>query len=122
MAITTKPIGTLGGGKISTIDINFVSPSDMGIYDVVTVPIPSGVPHLVALEMKTMGSSSTSTSSTPKIFFNTIDKGYYSSGLGPGDVVGTFDSPVTIKAQRTVSSTVNTASFTGTVYYCPIGK
>ena len=121
MAITTELVGILGGGKVSTIDINFADPDSGSTHDVVTVPIPSGVPHLVALEMKTMESNSTVRSSCPSIFFNTIDKGIYSTALGPGDAVGVFNSAVTIRAKRNSSGTTNSPAFTGTVYYCPLG-
>lgn len=122
MAITTELVGTLGGGKVSKIDVNFTGQSSTGTYDVVTVPIPSGVPHLVALEMKTMASTPYSQYSSPKIFFNAVDKGFYSSNIGPGDMVGVFDSAVTIKAQRNGSAERYSAAFTGTVYYCPLGS
>ena len=122
MAITTQLVGKLGGGKIEKIQINFANPDSNGTYNVVTVPIPSGVPHLVVLEMKTMEASASSTVSCPKIFFNAVDKGFYSTSIGPGDAAGTFDSPVTIKAQRNGSTAAYSAAFTGTVYYTPIGN
>lgn len=122
MAITTELVGKLGGGKVSTIDINFANPNSNGTYDVVTVPVPSGVPHLVALEIKTMESTSSSTnSSTPKLFFNTIDKGSYLSN-GIRGAVAVSDTPVTIRAQRNGSVSNYSAAFTGTVYYCPLGS
>lgn len=123
MSITTQLVGILGGGKVNTIDINFAGPSSTGTYDVITVPIPSGVPHLVALEMKTMEATTTTVGACPRILFNTIDKGLYSTGVGPGDMVGVFNSAVTIRAQRNNSGGAYTsAAFTGTVYYCPLGS
>lgn len=122
MAITTELVGTLGGGKVSKIDINFAEPSSNGTYDVVTVPIPSGVPHLVALEMKTIAGNTNSPQLAPRIFFNEVNKGVYSTYFGPGNVVGIFDSAVTIKAQRNSTAPSASAAFTGTVYYCPLGS
>ena len=121
MAITTELVGILGGGKVSTIDINFANPDSNGTYDVVTVPIPSGVPHLVALEMKTIEANTKVSSNYPNIFFNTIDKGSYSTSIGSGDAVGVFSSAVTIRAKRNNGGEANSAAFTGTVYYCPLG-
>ena len=122
MAITTELVGILGGGKVTSIDVNFPNPSSDGTYDVVTVPIPSGVPHLVALEMKTMEGSAITLPSSPRIFFNAVDKGVYSTEFGPGDIVGVFNSAVTIRAQRNRPSASSSAAFTGTVYYCPMGS
>ena len=122
MAITTELVGILGGGKVSTIDINFANPSSNGTYDVVTVPIPHGVPHLVALEMKTMEATSASRTSCPSIFFGTIDKGCYSTVISSGDMVGVFSRAVTIRANRNSIGENNSAAFTGTVYYCPLGS
>lgn len=122
MAITTELVGRLGGGEVTTIDINFPNPGSNSTYDVITVPIPSGVPHLVALEMKTMEASSTGRTSAPRIFFNEVDKGLYSTAFGPGDAAGIFDSAVTIRAQRNSATAADSAAFTGTVYYCPMGS
>lgn len=120
MAITTELVGTLGGGKVSKIDVNFANPSSAGTYDVVTVPIPSGVPHLVALEMKTIAGGGDDTYYAPSIFFNEVNKGVYSTKFGPGDIVGISDSAVTIKVHR--KSSAYSAAFTGTVYYFPLGS
>lgn len=122
MSITTELVGTLGGGKVSKIDIDFANPSSDGTYDVVTVPIPSGVPHLVALEMKTMGGRGDDTYYAPSIFFNEVNEGVYSTKFGPGDTVGIFDSAVTIKARRRSYIEAYSAAFTGTVYYFPLGQ
>ena len=120
MAITTQLVGQLGGGKVGKIEINFVSPSSMGTYDVVTVPIPAGVPHIVVLEMKTIEATTTSANLAPNIYFGTVNKGAYSTSFGPFSAGGAHSSPVVIKAQR--NSTGTSASFTGTVYYTPIGN
>ena len=123
MAITSDLIGRIGGGgTVDTIDVNFANPSSNGTYDVVTVPVPSGVPHLVALEMETMDAVGNLVGSIPQIFFNAIDKGCYSNAVSSGDMAGVFDAPVTIRARRNSSSTSNSAAFTGTVYYCPLGS
>ena len=122
MAITTELVGILGGGKVSTIDVNFANPDSNGTYDVVTVPVPSGVPHLVALEMKTMEATSTNRTDCPSIFFDTIDKGRYSTNIGFGYMVGVFDSAVTIRAKRNNGVTSSSAAITGAVYYCPLGS
>lgn len=121
MAITTELVGTLGGGKVETLDVNFVNPGSNGTYDVITVPIPSGIPHLVALEMKTIASNAYSVSSSPRLFFGTTDKGVYLSEA-TGAAVAVSDAPVTIRAQRNSATASYSAAFTGTVYYFPLGS
>ena len=120
MAITTQLVGKLGGGKVEKIEVNFANPASNGTHDVVTVPIPEGVPHIVVLEMKTMESSGTTYN--PKIFFGTSEKGTYSSNYGAFSTGGVHSSPVTIKAQRNGSNSASSAAFTGTVYYAPTGN
>lgn len=120
MAITTELVGILGGGKVNTIDVDFANPESNGTYDVVTVPVPSGVPHLVVLEMKTIAANAYSASSSPRLFFNTTDKGAYLSVAAVG-AVAVSDAPVTIRAQRNTAVASYSAAFTGTVYYCPLG-
>ena len=120
MAITTQLVGKLGGGKVEKIDVNFVNPSSNGTYDVVTVPIPEGVPHLVVLKMKTMEATGTINGFSPKILFDTADKGYYSNSLSTFSAGGVHSSTMVIKAQRNGGTSPSSAGFTGTVYYCPI--
>lgn len=120
MAITTQLVGKLGGGKVEKIQINFANPTSNGTHDVVTVPIPEGVPHLIVLEMKTMEASGTTY--LPNLYFGTLNKGSYSTTSGPFSTGGVRSSPVTIKAQRNGSSSASSAAFTGTVYYAPTGN
>lgn len=122
MAITTQLVGKLGGGKVEKIEINFTSPDSPGTYDIVTVPIPAGVPHMVVLKIKTTASSSGSGAYMPRIFFGTVDKGTYYNSPYPFTAGDIHDSALTVKAQRNGSSASYSASFTGTIYYAPTGN
>jgi len=120
MAITTQLVGKLGGGAVEKIDINFADRNDKGIYDVVTVPIPNGVPHIILLNMKTIETSGTL--SVPEIYFGTVNKGAYSNSLGLFSAGGVYSTPVTIKAKKNAAGSNYSVGFTGTVYYAPIGN
>lgn len=116
-------IGKLGGASVETTPINFPGESGSGVHDVLTVPVPHGVEHAVALRMTSCGATS-SQYSAPRVAIGDQSPRPFSnySTLGLVDVVRIVSGPVTIRTTRTGNSESDTDAFTGEVMYFPTGN
>lgn len=116
MAITTELVGTLGGGKVTEIPVNFTSPTETGTYDVITVPIPEGRPHRVIYIVNSTSVTTTAMSSFPEILIDGVSKVTFQKSTG---VSVTSQSPIHIQIKRNAAGAYADPSHTGTVYYWP---
>lgn len=119
MAITYEYVGKTGGGqKVHTIPIDYTAPSSSGTYDVVTVPIPSGVAATVCLFMTSSNATTaTGPSSRPTVTFGSYVDVVYSTTSAPWGASVVSNGPITVKSSRNSPISSNDPSFKGFILW-----
>ena len=109
-------IGKLGGGgvEVSEIPVNFTSPSSMGVYHVVDVPVPEGVTARVVVVGTSGIGNTTRYSSWPRLIIGGQEIGLYYSNVGGS---ATVTGPTVVEVNRRSTSSSADPSFVGTVYW-----
>ena len=118
VAITSDLIGRIGGGgvEVHQIPVNFVSPSDRGMYHVADVPVPDGKQARVIVLMYSSSATTPSTSSSPWLYIGGNFITAYTSDYQSG-ATSTVTGPVAVEVERRGSISNYDPSFVGDIFW-----